>query len=114
VSYNHGTWDTYFTSALAIGNYTATIAQYNNFANSNLLSGGFLHDGNPNFTFDNGWGAQAMFNGVWSGTDARTGDWAFHLLDVDSAVVQVPEPATLALLGIGLFGMGLARRRRKV
>jgi hypothetical protein len=121
VSFDHGSWDTYFTQFLAAGDYIATIAQYNNFAVGTLLSDGFTHDGNPNFTFDLGYGTEAMFNGVAGVSDARTGDWAFHLLDVDSAVtdvpepgVSVPEPGMLGLLGIGLFGMGLARRRRKV
>lgn len=39
-------------------------------------------------------------------------DWDMALT-IEGSRVSVPEPGTLALLGIGLFGMGLARRNKK-
>ena len=56
VLYNHGVWDSYFIIDLAAGSYQASIGQFSNFATGGLLSDGFLHDGNPNFTFDLGYG----------------------------------------------------------
>jgi hypothetical protein len=41
----------------------------------------------------------------------HVGDW--QDLSFDPATVGVPEPVTLSLMGVGLFGLGVARRRRR-
>jgi len=75
VPYTHGDWDSFFNVFLTAGDYTASITQYDNFRAGDSLSDGFRHDGNPNFTFGEGFGSAALFNGVWTDDDPRTGDW---------------------------------------
>ncbi|MCA9262753.1 MAG: DVUA0089 family protein, partial [Planctomycetales bacterium] len=68
--YDVGTWDSYYQVLLGPGTYTASIAQFDNFAAGSNLSDGFIHDSDPHFT--TGWGPQADFNGVWDQpNDAR-------------------------------------------
>ena len=49
---------------------------------------------------------------IVGGSVCDAGDDYFKLSGVQY-VERVPEPGTLALLGLGIAGLGLARRRRR-
>lgn len=85
-------YDTYLNIDLAPGTYTVSVMAFSNFAVGPNLSNGFEGDGS--------------FNG-------RGQNWAFDVLNVDTAEIPgVPEPATWAMM-IGGFGLvGAAMRRR--
>lgn len=97
-------WDVFYTTTLAAGTYTASIQQYDNFSSSYNLADGFYYDGVAHQNFRDGF--------IDDADSVRDAHWAFDILNVDSAV-QVAEPESLALVGLGLFAMVALRRRRQ-
>jgi hypothetical protein len=99
--------------SLPAGSYTASIAQYHNFAAGTNLSDGFTKS-NAFFT-----AAFGCSNGQFCDVtkDNRTSFWAFDVLGVDSAVAPPPTvtplPASLPLMLTGLLGVGLVARHKK-
>ena len=92
------TYDSGISTFLTAGTYYFSISVYDNFADasSNILTG------NP---FGSG------CDGCTSGPGLYYSQW-FDGISEATVISEVPEPGTLALLGIGLFGLGLARRKK--
>lgn len=99
-------YDTFYTTNLAAGSYFVTIQQYANFANTMSFADGFRYDGAANNNFRDGF--------VDAASNKRDSHWAFDILNVSSANQNdVPEPASIALVGLGLAGFAVARRRKQ-
>jgi PEP-CTERM motif len=87
--------DSYLTSALAVGNYFVAVGSFE-LSVSDVFAG-MGTDSGPM---------------TWNGSRYVVGDHGDYRLTITGDANLIPEPSSVALVGLSLFGLGVVRRRR--
>lgn len=102
-----GGLNSFISTVLAAGDYFLGIDGYNNEALS--ITGNIFNNGCCGTELPTGPGAGNPLSG-WSG-GGTAGTYTISFRSATAAVGSVPEPASIALLGLGLAGLGFSRRK---
>ena len=109
---NNGAWSESFFSSDLLNPFASARLTASLVGNVVSLMIDTNFDGNPEQTISRGSVPLAQL-----GTGIGLGGWTGNGASVDNFSIpggeEVPEPATLALMGLGLAGLGLARRKKQ-